>query len=115
MAKTQFVFPPDAGSTNAGAVPTAANCGRGIPRTGDIRHRGDNYPPSQTATLTPGTIGQNVLTPAYDSDQGPGLAFDRGGDAQAAPEAFGSAGKFGGLDASGEGFDPFSGKQGGQA
>lgn len=115
MSKTQFVFPPDAGSTNSGVAPTIGNCGRGIPRTGDIRHKGDLIPPAQTGTWTPGTVGQNVVTPQYDNDRNPSLSFDRAGDIQAAPEAFGSAGTFGGLDGSGEGFDGFSGKAGGQA
>jgi len=111
-SKNQYVFPPDAGSTNSGVVPTIGNCGRGIQRTGDIRHKGDNYPVGQTATLTPGTVGQNVLTPTYDNDKAPQWAFERGGDSQAMPN---SSGTFGGFDGSGEGFDGFSGKQGGQA
>ena len=114
--KSQFVFPPDAGSANAGNVPTRTNCGRGIPRTGDIRHIGDLIPadgaPAQTGVWAPGTIGQNVVSPKLDNDRAPGMGIsDHGFDGQAQPN---TVGKYSGNDASGEGMDPYSGKQGQQ-
>jgi len=39
-------MPPDAGTTNSGTASTIGQCGRGNPRTGDIRHVGDINGPS---------------------------------------------------------------------
>lgn len=46
MARTQKVMPPDAGTTNSGTAAAVGQCGRGIQRTGDIRHVGDTNGPS---------------------------------------------------------------------
>jgi hypothetical protein len=115
LTKTPAVFPPDAGSANAGNVPNT-NCGRGITRRGDIRRFGDNLPAGATIaltdTFTPGTISSSVVVPNVDNVNAPQNPYPNSSDGQAAPETFNSAGTFGGLDASSEGADTFSSKQG---
>jgi hypothetical protein len=124
MARTQKVFPPDAGTLNAGNVPTAANsvaslggnCGRGIRRFGDIRHLGDNVPKGQSQTLTPGTINFGVSANIFDGQEdvnGTGSPLTPNPrDGWSATAAFSTPGTYGGLNSSDEGDDNFSGKGG---
>ena len=120
MSRTSKKFSPDSGTTLSGNTPAIGSSGRGIPRTGDIRHIGDVVGPGtgagQVGTLTPGSIANLAGTSvgAGDSVQ----AAENSGltptpkDAESAAAAFGSAGTYGGLDASDEGKDNFGSKAG---
>lgn len=118
--------PPD---FTAGAGYTALT--RGIPKNGDIRHYGDNFPSviAQTGIVpgnpTPGTApnATEIPTPDLDNPFLPGSATAHTLDAQksvsftAAGTAGGQngyaiqgGGTIGGGDASNEGFDAYSSK-----
>jgi hypothetical protein len=115
MSRTQMKMAPDAGTTNNGVAPVIGQCGRGIQRTGDIRHIGDNVPQSasakaQTETLTPGTNSFSLQVPYGDVQAGPpGGSNSPMGFEDAEGTSFTV---YSGGDASGEGFDGYSGKQG---
>ena len=115
MARTVYVMPPDAGSTNNGAVATIGQCGRGIQRTGDIRHVGDTSGGKlQTLALTPGDESSETLpdttgiagSSGVNNGSQPIMGFDGGSTFN------GASSTFCGGDASGEGFDGFSSKNG---
>ncbi len=114
--RTQMVMPPDAGSTNNGTAAVVGQCGRGIQRTGDIRHVGDiSGGKLQTITLTPGTNAEQVTPDSCDAvgaglPQGASTTQRFGLDGGMAFNGASSA--YCGGDASGEGFDGYSSKKG---
>lgn len=109
-ARTQQVMPPDAGVTNSGTASHVGQCGRGIQRTGDIRHVGDISGPTLLATTrTPGTNSFSVLPDSTAGQQAPGATRNPFGlDSQAQV----TSGAYAGFDGSGEGFDGYSSKNG---
>ena len=103
-----MVMPPDAGTTNSGTKPAVGQCGRGIQRTGDIRHIGDICGGKlATKTLTPGTNSYDVVPDDTDATAGPNGQPAFSYDSQCS-----SFTKYAGGDAAGEGFDGFSSKNG---
>ena len=116
-------FPADAGvnqgvvianGSPGGRVPTIGNSGRGIPRTGDIRHIGDignlSRVPAVEANggLLPGAIGQQIPTPPNESYAIGSGANGTGRNNDGPRSTF----LFCGKDSGGEGFDGFGSKAG---